>query len=236
TQGGPPAIIVRGNRDALAKVRYGHGRLAGYNVYNCFIGFLCDDGRDERPLDVEVRGVALNEIDISGVADVRLGHIEQDRLTLHISGAGAARGEGRLNSLDLSVSGAGHVGLAGLAVGSAKVVLSGAGSAEIAPSGSADVTISGVGSVRLATKPENLVTNISGMGSVTGPGIQRSRGHHHDQEEHVSNELDREIRDQVRAQIQAQNIPEKVKQKVEEKLKDTGLTAESPPVPPPPPR
>jgi hypothetical protein len=234
--GGPPTVIVRGSENVLTHVGFRHGTLLGDDISGCFIPIFCHGDYRDHPVSMEVHGVSPEEIDVSGVAEVNLGHIEQDRLKLRVSGAGSVQGEGRVQDLDLSISGAGEAKFARLDTLHARVSLSGAGEAEIAPSEDADVSISGMGDVNLATKPKNLTTHISGMGEVNGPGIERHRNRH-GEDDHASNDLGREISRQVRAEIQAQHIGEKVKEKVEKKLKAENLEASPPatPVPPAPP-
>jgi hypothetical protein len=222
---GAPVVIVRGDQDVLKQIAYSHGQITGYNIYDCFLGLLCDDGRRERPIDVEVRGVTLNRIDVSGVAQVNLGELNQDKLTLRISGAGQVEGEGHVNNLDLSISGAGKVELARLAATNAKVSLSGAGMAEIAPSDEADIDISGVGNVNLATKPKNLKTDISGMGHVNGPGVDRHRGHMRDHD--TADDFNRQIRDKIKDRVKEQikDIKADAKERAKEQIKSQNIGA-----------
>jgi hypothetical protein len=172
--GGPLGVIVRGDQDLVQQVRLDHGKLSDDDDDDCFIPFFC--GMYHRhPVTVELHGVLLRNLRVNGVAQVDMGHLDQDRLTLRLSGAGKVEGEGRLDSLDVSISGAGDANFGGLAVGRAKVSLSGVGNAEISPSQEADIHISGVGNVRLDTRPAKLTTHLSGVGSVSGPGSDNHR-------------------------------------------------------------
>ncbi len=170
---GPPSVIVRGDQDLVQQVSLNHGKLSGDDDDDCFIPFFCGDHR--HTVTVELHGVQLSELRVNGVAEVDMGHLDQDRLTLRLSGAGKVEGEGRLNDLDVSISGAGDASFGRLAVGSARVTLSGVGNAEISPSQEADITISGVGNVRLDTRPARLIQHVSGVGNITGPGSGKDR-------------------------------------------------------------
>jgi len=233
--GGTPTVIVRGPEDVLQHVELNHGTLHGYYGDDCFIGIFCD--RHAGRLDVELHGIALNEINISGVADVDLGHLDQDRLAMTVSGAGNVKGNGRLGRLDLHISGAANAELPEMAVGDVRISLSGAGNADVAPSGDADVTISGVGHVRLETKPRSLSTHISGIGNVSGPGINRNR---HDNDDDHAHDMrtpptppappvtERQIREQTREQIRAETrrIKEQARQQVDQINRQARLEAQ----------
>jgi len=225
--GGPPSVIVRGDQDLVQQVSLNHGKLSSDDDDDCFIPFFCGDRH--HTVTVELHGVQLRELRVNGVAQVDMGHLDQDRLTLRLSGAGKVEGEGRLDDLDISISGAGDASFGGLAVGRARVTLSGVGNAEISPSQEADVTISGVGNVRLDTKPARLIQHMSGVGSISGPGSEKSKDEDSDSQtpeppqppeppRHRGDNLGRQIRDQVREQTR-----EQVRQQVDEALKQQGL-------------
>jgi hypothetical protein len=173
TPHGPPSVIVSGDQDLVQQVSLNHGKLSGDDADDCFIPFFCSDHR--HTVTVELHGVQLKEVRVNGVAEVDMGRLDQDKLTLRLSGAGKVEGEGRLDDLDVSISGAGDASFGGLAVARARVTVSGVGNAEIAPSQEADITISGVGNVRLDTRPANLIKHVSGVGNITGPGADQSR-------------------------------------------------------------
>jgi hypothetical protein len=208
--GGPPAVIVHGDSEILKQLDFHDGMLEGADLGDCLIMIFCPERRSR--VDIEVRGVSLNEFDISGVADVELGHLEQDRLKLRVSGAGNIEGDGHVGNLDLSISGAGNANLGEMAADRVRVNLSGAGNAEIAPSEEANVTISGVGHVGLATTPKSLTKHISGVGSVDGAGADRHDG-----------DSGRRTRMRQRQQEHAQEIADRMREKVKEKLKKQGL-------------
>jgi hypothetical protein len=232
--GGPPTVIVRGDQDLVRQVSLAHGKLSSDDDDDCFIPFFCGNSH-RHTVTVELHGVQLKELRVNGVAQVDMGHLDQDRLTLRLSGAGKVEGEGRLDSLDISISGAGDANFGGLAVQRAKVTLSGVGNAEIAPSQEADITISGVGNVRLDTKPASLTTHISGLGNVGGPGSEHARDRDRDEDRDLpsppeppvppsppvrgEDALGKQIRDQVEQQINNQHI----RGLVEEKLRQKGL-------------
>jgi hypothetical protein len=221
---GPPRVILHGDSNTLDRVTLSGGKLSGRDI-GCFMPFFCT-GRHNPMIQVEVHGVSLSEIAISGVSEVKLGRIEQDHLNLRISGAGSIEGDGHVGSLDLVLSGASDVNLGHLDADRVRVVLSGVGEAEIAPHDEADVTVSGMGEVNLTTKPQRLTTHISGMGEVNGPGIDEHNRHagRHDQS---ANEVGRQIRQQVEQQLREERIQDRIKEKAKEKadkaLKDKDI-------------
>jgi hypothetical protein len=201
--GAGPAVIVRGPEDMLARLQFRNGRLSseGNDGDFCFIPFFCDN-HDNDGVEVELHGIHPNEIDIDGAAELALGHIEQDSLKLRVSGAGEIEGEGHVGNLDLDISGAGEARLGKLAAEHAKVVVSGAGDVTIAPSEEANVRISGMGHVGLASKPKNLISSISGMGSVDGDAATDNDaeddagkdGQNHGQDAKLSGKVDKTVK------------------------------------------
>lgn len=156
----PPTITVHGASRILDRVRFSNGKLG-------LVGRQRSFGRGDH-LEIDIRGVfrsyAMN------VGELRLGTINQDRLSIRISGAGEVKADGNVTNLDVAISGAGGAALGRLSAKTARVKISGAGDAEISPSDAADITLSGIGEVRLRSRPKNLVTHISGLGNVVSPG------------------------------------------------------------------
>jgi Putative auto-transporter adhesin, head GIN domain len=169
---GSPSVILRG--EGLDQVNVSHGMVTAHD------GSVF--GRDHL-IEMELHGVTLHQITLSGLGRLKLGHVAQDRLSLAISGTGNISAEdGHVGTLDLTISGAGDAQLRRIAADHVRVNISGAGHADLSPIQDADITISGVGNVRLATKPQNLTTHVSGLGSVSGPGF-RDRGKDKDKDD-----------------------------------------------------
>lgn len=166
---GSPRVVVHGDNGALNSVLFDDKRLALSDAYQSGLG-------EDDNLKVTLQGITLRHIVLGGAGKVALGHVDQDRLSIHISGAGSVSGEGHVGDLEIDVSGAGSAKLGKLAADRAEIRISGAGNATIAPRDRARVDISGVGHVRLTTRPKALDTHISGFGNVTGPDGQRVTG------------------------------------------------------------
>jgi hypothetical protein len=158
TPGNPPTITVHGDNDVLRSLMFGDGKLV-----------VTDRQRGKlksKDMDMDMRGVALNEIDVVGAGVIDLKHISQDKLTINVEGAGRLTADGHVGDLTLNVSGAGRARLGDLRADKVKVQLDGAARADIAPLESADITIRGVGRATLKTKPKSLTSDIAGYGKV----------------------------------------------------------------------
>lgn len=127
----------------------------------------------------------LEQLKISGAAEVTGGGFENETLFISINGVGSAELELNVKILKLDVSGTGSVELSGKAettvinlsgaasieaenytVENMTLVMSGAGSAEVNVSKQLDVNISGVGAVSYKGEPEVLRKRISGAGKI----------------------------------------------------------------------
>lgn len=113
--------------------------------------------------------MTLRDISLEGAGKIILGHIDQDRLTVRISGAGEAEADGKVDNLDTTISGTGDARFGRLAAKTASVTISGVGNADINASDRAEITLSGVGSAHLLTQPKKLIKHISGVGHVDSP-------------------------------------------------------------------
>ncbi len=131
----------------------------------------------------------LNELSLSGAGSISVASLDSDQLSVTLIGAGSIVIRS-LNTQNLSVllNSAGSIDISGNAanqnvvlsgVGSydgadlqsqtAKIVMSGAGSAEVWVSDALDIEVSGVGSVSYYGSP-SVTQNISGLGSVNSKG------------------------------------------------------------------
>ncbi|WP_397535348.1 head GIN domain-containing protein [Roseateles sp.] len=130
-------------------------------------------------LQIEVLVRQLNQLVISGNSDVHVpGHLQAERLSIQISGAGQARfDELFAEQLRFSISGAGDGQLSGK-VHDLQLQVSGKGKliADQLRSTRATVSISGIGNARLWVSDE-LRVNVSGIGTVEywgQPEVQRA--------------------------------------------------------------
>lgn len=153
---GPARIVITGPEESLQQLEVGQGQIR-----------WCDTCRGSKKLEVVVSGVRLRSVAVHGSGgDVQLGRLDQDRLNLAISGTGRASAEGRIDRVDLSISGSGDADLGRAAVQRANIHISGSGNAAITPREEANVHVSGSGNVRMAASPPRLRQAVSGSGGV----------------------------------------------------------------------
>jgi hypothetical protein len=127
-----------------------------------------------RKLDAVVGGVHIRQFRVAGDQDLQLGHIEQENLDIRISGKGSVSGEGKVEKLNLVVTGKGDVNLGGLSVQDAKVAIFGNTDATLSPHQSLVATIVGHGVVHLLTHPVSIQKTIFGSGRIIEAGEPES--------------------------------------------------------------
>jgi len=155
---GPPRVSVTGPAELLQHVQVGDGRIGSDSRV------VRNSGKR---LDAEISGVPIRKFVVNGTEDLDLGEIDQPGLDLHINGTGVVRGRGKVERLNLSISGPGNADLGGLAVtGDAKVSILGSGDAMLSPHGRVKLIIAGSGRLRLLTRPVELRQTIVGSGQV----------------------------------------------------------------------
>lgn len=120
----------------------------------------------ELALSVRVTVPSLEEVDISGVADIRITGLHGPKFELDASGASDIHLEGQVDALELDVSGVGDVEAFGLQARSVDIDLSGAAKAEVTATEKLVASISGSGRVRYAGSPASVEREVSGAGSI----------------------------------------------------------------------
>ena len=157
---GPATIKVSGPQYLLNQLSFTDGVLDGAEY---------PPSRGRPMLKIQISGGPIRDYHMT-VGRLRLGHVDQDRLSIHVEGAAEIEGEGKVDKLDLAIEGAGENDLGGLKAQVATVHIEGAGHAEISAVESANITIDGAGLVELASKPKKLTTHLTPfLAHVTGP-------------------------------------------------------------------
>ena len=163
------------------------------------IGFtedaLFSSGRGQKALDptdgfiFRITVISLEEIAVSGAADIEVEKLKTDQFDINLSGAGQVSVDDlNADHLSVFVSGAGDVNLAGkvetqvirmsgfgryqafdLESQDADVTISGAGGANVWAIETLDVTISGAGDVKYYGNP-SVTPSISGLGRIQSQG------------------------------------------------------------------
>lgn len=173
-QGETAGVVLTGPQDILDRVQLEDGRLFLTGDQHRITLGVDEDGltgwSDIERLRVVVTAPAVSQFQLNGGQTLAIRGYDQPRLTLGVSGSGEIEAEGRTDALTLIVSGSGDADLRRLAVRDATVSVTGSGEADIAATGQARIDVSGSGDVTLHARPANLVSNVSGSGSIRQRG------------------------------------------------------------------
>jgi len=121
--------------------------------------------------ELTIKGVKTDALDFSlnGAGKVVIDGITVKILNLDLSGAGSLEATGTADDLDLNISGFGNFDGADLHSQTAKINISGAGSATTWVDDELDANVSGAGSINYYGSA-SVTTNVSGVGSVSHQG------------------------------------------------------------------
>ena len=113
----------------------------------------------------------INSFELNSRGHLTIANYDQDRLDITMSGRSDVNAQGKARAITLAIAGRGDADLGQVVAEEAKVDISGAGQAVVAPKTSAELDISGSGDVTLLTHPTIVHSDISGSGRViqTGP-------------------------------------------------------------------
>lgn len=172
-QGASAGIVVTGPQDLVDRVVAEGGviRFDHRGDRSERVTFSLRDGdfeawSDQDRLRVTVTAPGVNRFSLHGSGDLSIEGYDQDSLTIAVNGSSDVSAVGRVRALTLDVSGSGSADLERLVTTDAVVSISGSGEADIAPTGQARIDVSGSGDVTLHTRPADLVSKVSGSGSV----------------------------------------------------------------------
>jgi hypothetical protein len=157
-EAGKPNVTVTGPAGVIAHVQFAEGRIAADPVM---------ERTSDAKVQAVVSGVPIRKFVVNGGETLEMGHVEQERMDIHLNGNGSVRGDGKVGNLNLVVAGSGDADLGALAVESlAKVTILGSGTVILAPHGSLEVFIAGSGHLKLTSRPKSLRQNIVGSGEI----------------------------------------------------------------------
>ena len=105
-------------------------------------------------------------VSMSGAGNVEM-DVDLGKLELDISGAGAVELSGTADEQDISMSGAGGYDAGDLISRICRISISGVGGAEVFVTDDLEANVSGIGGVSYSGNPENVKSDISGLGSVS---------------------------------------------------------------------
>ena len=115
---------------------------------------------------VSVSSPNLEKLYVSGVARVTASKLDTANLAVKSSGASKLELNGKVEKLNVRMSGATRIKGSSLKVNTAEIRGSGAASARVDVSGSLKAKVSGASSVRYVGKPSVIEKSVSGAGSV----------------------------------------------------------------------
>lgn len=172
-QGAENSIVITGPQALLDAVKIDNGHLWIMDTedepetINFMIG---PDGfeakSDHEGLKIVVTAPSIDTFLLNGDGDLEVYNYDQPKLSVDLSGNGVLEVSGQTKMLKIVQSGNGQSDLGNLRAQDADVLLSGSGNTKVRAVGKANVNISGAGHVEMATKPETLVSHISGSGSL----------------------------------------------------------------------
>ncbi|MBC7449428.1 MAG: DUF2807 domain-containing protein [Hymenobacteraceae bacterium] len=119
--------------------------------------------------DLHTEGTLMGSdlsVSLAGSGDLQVSAELTGTASTSVAGSGDVRLSGRCVTHTVRVAGSGDVRAEGLHARTASVKLSGSGDISVAADDTLEASISGSGDVRYAGAPKNLVTRITGSGSV----------------------------------------------------------------------
>jgi hypothetical protein len=121
--------------------------------------------------DVEVKDIKTKDFSLkmTGASSVKLFNLNADSLKAEIPGAGKIAADGKVNRLSVTLTGAGNFSGYKLKSKTTKVTLSGVGSAQLWATNELDVAITGVGSVEYYGNPL-IKQSVTMLGKITRLG------------------------------------------------------------------
>lgn len=122
--------------------------------------------RPEKDLKIILSVPKLNSIECSGVNDILVTGIDEDKFDIDLSGAGSIEISGRANLLKIDVSGAAELMAKDLITEDVRIDVSGAANAHVYASKSCIADVSGAGYIELYGDAVDVNMDISGAGSL----------------------------------------------------------------------
>lgn len=157
--GDKPSLVIYGEGNILKYIRT---RVDGDKL-------IIDTKKNISPrkeIKIKITVPSLERLESSGACDVYVESISGDKFTLDLSGAGSVEVNGKVDRLDVDISGAASVNAKNLKARDTRVSLSGASSADVYASEFIDASVSGVGTINYYGNPKDVKSDISGIGSI----------------------------------------------------------------------
>jgi len=164
-------LVIDIGRDWVEKLSAGFDFLSSHDIRITIVAKNLKDLEVAGAADIEVSGIKTDELGLRlvGASNVKVDGLKADRLETEIPGAGKIRVEGEVKEQSVVLAGAGNFSGHQLKSKTAKVVLSGVGSAQLWVTDELDVTIAGVGSVEYYGSPR-IKQSVTMLGKVSSLG------------------------------------------------------------------
>jgi hypothetical protein len=169
---GAPRVVVTGPNELVNRVYLRRGHL-GFENNSWWGGNF---NWNNQQVEVEITGVAPDEVSVSGSSQVTLADPVRERdFEVHVSGSGSIHANGQVEHLTAGISGSGSARLDRMTAGEGQLSVSGSGRVEVNAVADAQVHISGSGQVRIDERPRALDESVSGSGRLVAGGQVFSR-------------------------------------------------------------
>ena len=159
TQGDQPSLQLQGDDNLL--------ELVSTEVSGSRLNIdTTESVRPNLPLEVDIVMVALEELAVSGAAEVTIVDLRSETFSFVCSGACRAQISGQTQHANILVSGAGNVNALELHADVVEVTISGAGRVSICANEQIDASVSGAGRIRYGCDPEEVNMSVDGVGEI----------------------------------------------------------------------
>ncbi|MCD6577317.1 MAG: DUF2807 domain-containing protein [Anaerolineaceae bacterium] len=167
-------LVIDIGRDWVEKLSAGFNFLSSHDTRFYITIKKLEELEIAGAADVETRDIKTEDLvlKMTGASNVKVVNLSADSLKTEIPGAGKIVAEGYVKDLSVTLAGAGNFSGHKLKSKTAKVVLSGVGSAQLWVTSELDVTIAGVGSVEYYGNPL-VKKSVTMLGKVTGLGAPK---------------------------------------------------------------
>lgn len=108
----------------------------------------------------------LNMVSLSGSGDISITNINTDKFEYVISGSGELTASGKVNELELRISGSGDIDTRELIAKTVHATVSGSGDIKLYAEETFEGRVSGSGDIDYYGNPENVSTSVSGSGDI----------------------------------------------------------------------
>jgi len=164
-------LVIDVGRDWIEKVSAGFDFLSSHDIRFFITVKELEELEIAGAADVEAKDIKTKDLTLKmiGATNVKVFNLSADSLKTEIPGAGKIAVDGKVDDLSVTLAGAGNFSGHKLKSKTAKVTLSGVGSAQLWVTGELDVTIAGVGSVEYYGNPL-IKQSVTMLGKVTSLG------------------------------------------------------------------